>query len=83
MFESIQEWTTSVREQPLPDGDAARIDEIRALEELVCSAQARQAVLTAEFWTVMVCATWRNRISSSRSSPWVRDSSRWTFGSLA
>ena len=28
----------------------------------------------------MVWATWRNRISSSRSSPWVRDSSDSTFG---
>lgn len=27
--------------------------------------------------------TWRNRISSSRSRPWVRVSSWWTFGSRA
>jgi hypothetical protein len=31
----------------------------------------------------MVWATWRKRISSSRSRPWVRDSSQCTFGSRA
>ena len=33
----------------LPCDDAAMIDEIRALEELVCAAQARQARLSAAF----------------------------------
>jgi len=33
--------------------------------------------------TVIVWATWRNRMSSSRSSPWVRDSSAWILGSRA
>ena len=37
----------------------------------------------APWCTVMVWATCRNRISSSRSSPWVRDSSRWTLGNRA
>ena len=38
----------------------------------------QRAVVDGEVW-----ATCRNLISSRRSSPWVRDSPRWSFGSRA
>jgi hypothetical protein len=50
MFEQpLREWTQRVRDEALPADDAVMIDEIRALEELVCAAQSRQARLAAAF----------------------------------
>ena len=45
----VQAWTDALAGTALPDGGAEQIDEIRALEELVCAAQARQTRLAAAF----------------------------------
>jgi hypothetical protein len=45
----VHAWTTALAEADLVVDDAERIDEIRALEELVCAAQSRQARLASEF----------------------------------
>lgn len=45
----VAAWTSALAEIPLADDPAELIDEIRALQELACAAQARQARLTARF----------------------------------
>lgn len=48
----VASWTSALAEAPLasePADPAALVEEIRALEELACAAQARQARLTAAF----------------------------------
>jgi len=45
----VQVWTSTLAETPLPTDGVATIDEIRALEELICAAAARQARLAAAF----------------------------------
>ncbi len=44
----LRTWTDVLAESVLDDDRARQIDEIRALEELVCAAQARQLRLAAE-----------------------------------
>jgi hypothetical protein len=38
----LRGWTSALADADVADGAAAQVDEIRALEELVCAAQARQ-----------------------------------------
>ena len=45
----VESWTAALAEVELVADPAEQIDEIRALEELVCAARARQARLTAAF----------------------------------
>lgn len=47
IVEALRESTGLVRRADLPDDPAAIVNEIRALEELTCSARARQARLSA------------------------------------
>lgn len=47
MFDTIEAWTRGLAEVDLPASDAAVVDELRALEELKCAAEARQARLAA------------------------------------
>src|SRR4051795_1326641 len=46
---ALRDWTDALAETGLPIDPAEQIDQIRALEELVCAAQARQARLTGAF----------------------------------
>jgi len=46
---AVRGWTTALASAKTTHDDAERIDEIRALEEVVCAAQSRQARLAAEF----------------------------------
>ena len=48
---AVHGWTAALASVAITANDAERIDEIRALEELVCAAQSRQARLAAEFDT--------------------------------
>jgi hypothetical protein len=45
----LREWSARLGDEQLTDDDAGMIDELRALEELKCAAEARQARLTAAF----------------------------------
>ena len=45
----MREWTDALAESALATDGADQIDEIRALEEVVCAAQARQTRLAAAF----------------------------------
>ena len=45
----VEAWASALAEADLATDGAAQIDEIRALEGLVCAAQSRQARLTAAF----------------------------------
>ena len=47
--QAVRGWTVALGRADLADDDGAMIDEIRALEELVCAAQARQSRLAAAF----------------------------------
>ncbi|MFC6343594.1 hypothetical protein ACFP8W_16530, partial [Nocardioides hankookensis] len=46
---AVHGWAVDLACADLPSDDGVMIDEIRALEELVCAAQARQARLAAAF----------------------------------
>jgi hypothetical protein len=46
---AVQGWTAALASVQITNDDTGRIDEIRALEELVCAAQSRQARLSAAF----------------------------------
>ncbi len=46
---TLRAWAVVLREVERHASDAERIDQIRALEELKCAAEARQAVLAADF----------------------------------
>ena len=48
---AVHGWTAALAGAAITADDVGRIDEIRALEELVCAAQSRQARLAAEFDT--------------------------------
>lgn len=47
MLERVRAMTRALATAPLPEADPVVIDELRALEELVCAAQGRQAALAA------------------------------------